>query len=104
MKKLMFAIGLGLISGSVYAACMGPFCYDDQGAYIGGLINDGNGAAVPVASSTTINTVAPRAVGQEIYCNTCINNGSTSKIEMCVSTGTNVASYVFVSTTTKVCK
>lgn len=31
MKKLLIAVGLGLLSGSLWAACHGPFCYDDSG-------------------------------------------------------------------------
>ena len=101
MLGAIFAFG---IAGLVYASCVGPYCWDESGAYIGGVINDGNGSGLPTASSTTINSINARAVGQEIYCNTCVNNSSTNSIELCVSTSTNKVGYVFVSSTTKVCK
>ena len=107
MKKLMLMVGAVLISGSLYAACFGPFCYDDQGAYIGGAIQDGNGSGIPVLSSTSINAIKPRATGQEVMCNTCVNNpaDAVNKMAVCISTGTAaIGSYVMQSSASVVCK
>jgi hypothetical protein len=107
MKKMLGMAAIAMcMAGTTYAACVlgSAFCADDTGVFVGGLLQDGNGAALPTASSTTIVGIVPRAIGQEIYCNTCVNNSSTNKIELCVSTATAVNSYVFVSSTTKVCK
>lgn len=101
MKKLMFAVSLGLISGSLYAACLGPFCYDDQGAYIGGTINDGNGVGVPSATAVVISSMTPRSKGQVIFCNNC-TNANAGKGVLCVSTGTTQGAYVAVSSGTTV--
>lgn len=91
MKKLMLAIGLGLISGSVWAACIGPFCYDDRGASINGLTFDGNGNGLKSLTLTQINASTPTATGQMVYCSNCVNS------PVCVSTGTtNFRSYVAV--------
>lgn len=101
MKKLMFAVGLGLISGSLYAACMGPFCWDDQGAYIGGVIQDGNGQGVPTHTGLYIDTTVPRATAQEVVCSSCASNGTNS---LCISTATTIHGYVFVASTGTVCR
>lgn len=68
---MLMAIGLGLISGSLYAACSGPFCYDDTGASIGGNLYDGNGATMPAATKAVILAAAPKAVGQLVRCSDC---------------------------------
>ncbi len=104
MKKLMFAIGLGLLSGSLYAACMGPYCYDDTGASIGGLSFDGNGNTVPNASSTTIAGITPKAVGQMIMCTSCTGNNASGGKVLCVSTAAVVGSFTIVSSTSPICK
>ncbi len=104
MKKIMYIVGLGLLSGSLWAACMGPFCYDDTGASIAGLPVNGNGVGVPSVSSTTLNAITPY-IGQMAFCNNCVNfNGS--KGGLCVSTGTAVGSMIAVSSATAltVCK
>jgi|ERR1051326_6140261 hypothetical protein len=103
MKKLMYTIGLGLLSGSLWAACMGPYCYDDRGATIGGLVADGNGVANPIKSSTTIAGITPTVAGQLILCNTCVNAGR-DKMGVCVSTAANNTSWVLVSSTTVACQ
>jgi len=102
MKKLMFAIGLGLISSSLYAACMGPFCYDDTGASIGGLQYNGNGQGLPVVSSTTVNTYAPPTVGIEVWCNTTCTNANGGKGQLCISTGTAAGAFIVLSSATAV--
>jgi len=97
MKKLMFAIGLGLISGSLWASCMGPFCWDDRGAYVAGVVQDGNGSGLPSKTASQISTTAPTAAGQEIYCSNCVNG------LVCISTGTGTAAYVQIRSTTTIC-
>ncbi len=104
MKKLMFAIGLVLIASGAYAACMGPFCYDDTGASIGGYSFDGNGLVIPSLSSTTIVGLTPKAVGQLVYCNSCTTNGGTAGKVICYSTGTAVGAFVVNASTVPACK
>lgn len=88
IKKSVIAVGIGLISGSLYAACMGPFCWDDQGAYIGGTIVDGNGTGTPSLTKALMNAATPRATGQEIFCSDC------TTAALCVSSGTSRGAYV----------
>lgn len=104
MKKLMYVIGLGLISGSVWATCLGPFCYDQTGAAISGIgyIN-GNGFTMPNASSTTISGIVPLQVGQIITCTTCAN-GAGGTFGLCVSSATNSSAWVLVSSPTQKCQ
>lgn len=104
MKRLMYVIGIGLMTGSLWAACTGPFCYDDTGASIAGFPYNGNGMGVPVVSSTTLNTITPY-VGQFAICNTCTGFAKTVYVP-CVSTGTAVGSFIAISTAAalSVCK
>lgn len=105
MKKLMFAIGLGLMSGSVWASCMGPFCWDDRGAYVNGVVKDGNGDAHPSKTKAQIATSTPTVVGQVVYCSDCAAAGGAGTL--CISTATTGGigggSYFVLSTGT-VCK
>lgn len=71
MKKLLVILGLGLISGSLYAACTGPFCYDDTGASVNGNLMDGNGYVMPSATKAVILAAAPKAKGQLVMCTDC---------------------------------
>lgn len=101
MKKFIIAVGLGLMAGSLYAACNGPFCWDDQGAYVGGTINDGNGTGTAIKTRAQIQAATPRAAGQEVWCTDCNSfNGGTGML--CISTGTTVYGYMAVSTATAV--
>lgn len=102
MKKLMFAIGLGLISGSLWASCIGPFCWDDTGAAIYTQRQDGNGFGVPSVAIATINTAVPKQVGQQVFCNNCTANGGLGTV--CVSTSTASQGFNYVLSTGTVCK
>lgn len=101
MKKIMFAIGLGLISSLANAACVGPFCFDDTGSSVNGLPFNGNGNAIPQVSSATVATLAANSKGQFLWCTTCLkaNNGTGVP---CYSTSTVVGGYVLLSTQTTV--
>ena len=104
MKKLLIAAVVGLLSGSVYAACMGPFCYDDTGASVNGLSMNGNGWVMPTASSSTIASIVP-VVGQYILCTSCTGNSANpSGRAVCYSTGTAAGSFVIAVSTIPVCK
>ena len=103
MKKLVIAAASLLLAGGLWAACMGPFCWDDTGASVAGLRADGNGLAMPVMSSTTINGIKPVGTGQEILCNTCSNAGS-SQFGVCIDTATNAGAWVLLSSTTQKCQ
>ncbi len=105
MKKLLIAVGLGLLSGTLYAACMGPFCYDDTGASVSGYAMGGNGNVLPSASSTTIAGIVPVAKFQFIGCTTCLGNSSTAGGNvLCYSTATAAGSFVIANSTAPVCK
>jgi hypothetical protein len=100
MKKIMLTVGLSLLTGSLWAACMGPFCYDDSGASIGGLSFDGAGSGLPNASSATIVANTPKAKGVQVFCTTCVA-ANTLKGVVCISTGTTASSWeVYGSTLT----
>lgn len=93
MKKLMLAIGVGLMSGSLYAACIGPYCYDDKGASINANIALQN-YTVAVATSMAFPT------GTEVFVTNAVGGGGAGTI--CVSTA-NVVGSLVLSTGT-VCK
>lgn len=94
MKKLMFAVGISLITaGSAMAACMGPFCWDENGAYINGLLSDGKGTGLMSFTLAQMNAQAPTAVGQIIF----VSDATQHKL--CVSTGTAAGAYVSVAST-----
>lgn len=103
MKRLVMAAMAAMLSGTLYASCMGPFCWDDTGASIGGLSYDGNGSTLPSLSSTTIAGLTPKAVGQTVYCNSCTGNNVPGKV-ICYSTATVVGSFVMNVSSTPVCK
>ncbi len=71
MKKLILALGLGLMTGTLYAACVGPFCWDDSGISIGGNLYDGNGLVLPSNTKANILAAAPKAKGQLVMCTDC---------------------------------
>lgn len=106
MKKLLIAVGLGLLAGSLYAACNGPFCWDDTGAYIGGVLNDGNGGGTPNLTSAQVTGACPRAKGQEVFCTNCSFNSGVGVL--CISTGTTcngaASNYDYITSTGSTCK
>lgn len=71
MKKMLILLGVGLIAGTLHAACFGPFCYDDSGFSIGGVAYDGNGMNTPVLTKAQILAAQPKAVGQMVRCSDC---------------------------------
>lgn len=103
MNKVIMAAVVCLISGSLHAACMGPYCWDgDNNGSMSGVVFSKTRAVV--ASSTTINATTSSNVGETMTCNTCNGNSSTSGYEVCLSTTAGVSSaWVFVSSTTKRC-
>ena len=82
MKKLMFAVGLGLISGSLWAACMGPYCYDDKGAQVAG------GLGIAGLTKANLATTAPAYTEQMINCTDC------TRSNVCISSGTGKGAWV----------
>lgn len=87
MKKVML-IGLLFVANIAGAACMGPFCWDDSGAYINGNLNNGNGNSLPSKTIAQINATTPNAAGQRVYCSNCTQS------HVCVSSGTTNGAYV----------
>lgn len=100
MKKMLILIGTLLMAGGVFASCLGPFCWDDKGAYIGGTVFDGNGDGTPSMTIAQSSSTVPTAKGQEIFCSNCAAAGGAGTL--CVSTATAVNSYVLSTGT--VCK
>lgn len=102
MKKLVIAIGIGLMSGSLWASCVGPFCWDDKGASIGGIVQDGNGDGSPNYTIAQINALVPSAKGQSVFCSDCKGGGAAGTI--CTSTATAAGGFDYVLTTGTICK
>jgi hypothetical protein len=98
MKKALFLVAA--LAGFGYAACSGPYCYDDAGGSMTGVIWSQSG---PVAlSSTTIAARTPGRIGDVVLCNTCTSttvNGYT----VCIATSTTPPAYMTVSSSTRVC-
>lgn len=89
IKNTMLALAMSLSLGSaVYASCMGPFCWDDKGAYINGRVQDGAGDGMLSLTLAQMTATTPTAVGQVIY----VSDATTSRI--CVSSGTTRGGYV----------
>lgn len=86
-KFLVVGSIVGMLAGQSMAACMGPFCWDDKGAYINGNILNGNGAALPSKTSTQINAITPDGAGQRVYCSNC------TRSYVCVSSGTGTGAF-----------
>lgn len=86
MKKLV--LGLMLLTGSAYAACVGTLCYDDVSSQImTGLFLSGDTIA-------NLGTVTPVAKGMLVYCNNC------TQTLICVSTGTTRGGWGAVAAST----
>lgn len=86
-------VGLLFVANIAGAACMGPFCWDDRGAYIHGRTTDGNGDSLVSFTAALSNTATPTNAGQIVYCSDC----TISKV--CVSSGTGRGAYVVASST-----
>ncbi len=102
MKKLVIAIGLGLMAGSAYAACIGgdALCYGDGKVTINGVYYiDGNGQGGLVKTIAQINASTPTVAGQEVKCSDCGIAYST-----CVSTKTGTSLNAFILSTGTLCK
>lgn len=101
MKKILYLVGLvALASGIGMAACMGPFCYDDTGAYVNGQPMNGNGIGIPVLSSTSISNLGGVYVGQTVICNTCAN--TSGSYALCIATATTGVKFIITGSTNAV--
>lgn len=103
MKKVLLGVlGLGFLAGGlVYAACMGPFCWDDTGAAVTARLTvNGMGGCGPFTLAQTTNTIAVQK-GQCAFCTDCIAGGGAGTV--CIATGT-ANSNQFVLSTGTVCK
>ena len=104
MKNMLLAVLLaGLGAASAFAACSGPYCFDDTGASIGANVGVGgvltNTQPMGLVSKTLaqINATTPSAAGQVVYCSNCVNSA------VCVSSGTGTAAFVSSSSPTVHC-
>lgn len=99
MKKLLI-VGLALLGmiGSAGAACVGPYCWDDRGAAISGLP-----WATPMQDTkANLNSQAPKATKQLVYCTDCSNFWGNTIGGLCISSGTGIGAYVQMSTNSAV--
>lgn len=95
MKRLVGSIfGLMLLSGIGYAACVGPYCWDESGAYVNGKTNVGGPSAPGMYSSSEIRSLSVSTTGfYVIACHNCARNN------ICFSTGTTPGSFVIIGST-----
>lgn len=96
MKKFIAPALVLLATTGLYAACIGPFCYDDQGAYINSTLTVGNMTHTQpdgLLSKTLaqMNLLAPTAAGQLIYVSDAVQS------RVCVSSGTGAGAWVVMS-------
>jgi hypothetical protein len=91
MKNLYAVIAaLFLISGSVMAACFGPYCYTDLGAQVPTSTGP---QGIKNMTKAEMHASIPSAKGQMIYCSDC-----TAAI--CISSGVIVGAYTTPVTAT----
>lgn len=89
MKNALIALGLSIgLAAAGYAACDGPFCYDDTGASI-----EGAGLSLTSRTIAQLNAQAPARVGQLVMCSDCTRSA------VCVSSGTSAGAYVILTAT-----
>ena len=101
MKKMLIAIGIGLIAGSAYAATIGCMTYDDSGCSVAGNLYNGNGIGLLSMTKAAIAALTPTQKGQVVFCSDC-SAAMGSKGLLCYSTATVVGSYVQISSLTAV--
>ncbi len=90
-KKLL--VGLLFAAGVAGAACIGPFCWDENGAYVNGLTVDGTGHEITSMTLATMNSTSPRKAGMLIR----VSDGVQSKL--CISSGTLAGAYTVLQST-----
>ncbi len=88
MKKLLVAVLSLCLASSVYAACYGPFCYDDRYATVSMAVG------IQGITAATFPTINPPATGLLYYCTDC-----TSTL-LVISTGTTKGAFAAVSVST----
>ena len=112
MKKLyvVLALSLAICSDKAYAACMGPFCWDDTGfsikatgtidgvtTFTAGTVNSA-GVGLQSRTLAQINQITPTAgKGEMLYCSDC------ATAAVCVSSGTGKGGYTVITSTTTHC-
>lgn len=86
MRKLGIAglIGSLFLSSTLYAACVGPFCWDDVQAYVNGFVVRGEGVQIPGKTKAAITTSTAPYTNLLVVCTDC----ATANV-ICVSTSTN---------------
>jgi hypothetical protein len=94
MKKML--VGLMFMAGLAGAACNGPFCFDDSGAYIVGQdLQLQGGGDLMQGTTNQFHVRTPKQAGSLVYC--------TTLAQVCVSTGTGTGAYVEMASTTTTC-
>ena len=82
----------------MYAACVGPYCYDDTGASINASFSVNSLKNKGSLTAAQISVLAGESKGTAtVACSDCVNG------MVCVSTGTGVGAYVQVRSTTTAC-
>jgi hypothetical protein len=89
MKKLMYAVGIGLMLGSgfVIASNVGPYAYDEKGAQVT------TGLGIAGVTVATMNALTPAYAGEMIF----ITNATQSQV--CISSGTTTGGWVVLVAT-----
>ncbi len=95
MKKLV--IGLMLLAGSSYAACNGPYCWDESTAYTDPRVPFKPAVlTLQGATTTQMLTLVPATAGELRYC----SSGCETTGMVCLSTGTGIGAWVHISSKT----
>lgn len=97
MRRMLMLLGAMALAGGAYAACTGPYCYDDQGAYVTSqsLYVNTLKAGLESATTTQMAAKAPNYTAQLLYCSAgCVNAGT-----VCISTGTGKGAWILFNST-----
>jgi hypothetical protein len=87
-------LGAMSLAGGVYAACVGPYCYDDVNATIEKKLittwSAPNAISLPSATTTQIAARTPKAAGELVLC----TSGCAQAGAVCISTGPSAGAWL----------
>lgn len=99
MKKLLIGLVLLATAGISYAACNGPFCWDDTGGTIQSKVQLGGPLGILSQTSAQIVALTPGTTGQMYFCSDC-----TKRDMVCVSTGVFPNGWGHITSTNTACQ
>lgn len=79
---LLVNVGIG------YAACMGPYCWDERGAYITSSVDLSGGLMLSSNTISGLEATTPTRTGQLYNCSDCL------RATVCASSGTGRGAFV----------